>query len=61
MAVGMNHKTSIHEPPLDELFADPIIQLLMKQDGVMERDLHPMLERLAERIAHKPSMCMQSV
>lgn len=49
----MAYTSSLHEPLLDELFADPIIQLLMQKDGVAVDDLHPMLDWLAREIAVK--------
>lgn len=44
----MTDKTSEHEPLLDELFADPIVQLLMQKDGVQERELRPLINQLSE-------------
>lgn len=40
------YEKAITEPPLAELFDDPIVQLLMKRDGVVMSDLQPMLEQI---------------
>lgn len=34
------------EPTLDELLADPIIQLVMKRDGVAEDEMRGQLDRV---------------
>lgn len=34
------------EPTLEELFGEPIIHLIMKRDGVAERDMRTTLESL---------------
>ncbi len=36
------------EPTLDELFGDPIVHLMMKRDGVEERDMRGTLERIKD-------------
>jgi response regulator of citrate/malate metabolism len=35
------------EPSLDELFQDASIQLLMRRDGVQERDVRALLQRMS--------------
>ncbi|MES2984139.1 MAG: hypothetical protein V4735_03020 [Pseudomonadota bacterium] len=37
------------EPTLDEILADPMIQLVMKRDGVDERDMRGQIERISQR------------
>lgn len=49
----MTYSSSLHEPALDELFADPIVQLLMKRDGVISTELHPLLEGVSEKISDR--------
>jgi hypothetical protein len=49
----MKYASSEHEPLLDELFADPIIQLLMQKDGVQEQDLWPLIDRVAQHMHSK--------
>jgi|GEM_PF-3516032 len=34
------------EPTLDELFAEPIIQLVMQRDGVKAQDMRHQLDRM---------------
>ncbi|MFZ4541868.1 MAG: hypothetical protein ACOYNL_08710 [Rickettsiales bacterium] len=34
------------EPTLDEVFADPIIRLIMKRDGVEEHDMRGTIDRV---------------
>lgn len=34
------------EPSLDELFSDPIVRLVMKRDGVEERDMRGVLDTI---------------
>ncbi len=36
------------EPSIDELFAEPIIQLVMKRDGVHIQEMRHTLDRLLE-------------
>lgn len=38
-----------HEPSLDELFAEPIIQLLMQRDGIHANEMQHQLYRLRQR------------
>ena len=40
-----------HEPSLDELFAEPIVQLLMKRDGIHPLEMQHQLQRIAHRNA----------
>jgi len=44
----MENATSQPEPLLDELLSDPIVQLLMKTDGVQEQELRPLINQLTE-------------
>lgn len=37
------------EPTLDELFAEPIVQLLMKRDGIHAREMQHQLHRSLHR------------
>ncbi len=37
------------EPTLDELFAEPIVQLLMKRDGIHAREMQHQLHRSLQR------------
>lgn len=39
--------TASKEPSLDELFAEPIVQMLMKRDGVRASDMQNQLRRVA--------------
>ena len=39
------------EPSLDEVFAEPIVTLLMQRDGVNDHELRAALERISTRIA----------
>lgn len=41
-----------NEPSLDELFAEPIVQLLMKRDGVHAREMQHELHRSQQRATH---------
>ncbi len=44
-----SHSPSDHlhdEPSIDELFAEPIIQLVMQRDGVQAQDMRLQLDRL---------------
>lgn len=34
------------EPTLDELFAEPIIQLVMQRDGIRAQDMRHQLDRM---------------
>ena len=43
-----------YEPSLDELFAEPIVQLLMKRDGVHPREMQYQLRRVAHRSMANP-------
>jgi hypothetical protein len=36
----------VGEPTLDELLAEPIVQLIMKRDGVNERDMRGVIDRV---------------
>jgi hypothetical protein len=44
----MNEREVIGEPSLEELFAEPIVQLIMKRDGVRARDMREELDRLVQ-------------
>jgi hypothetical protein len=46
------------EPRIDEVFADPIVQLIMRRDGESEVTLRRALDRLCRegRLAHPPRM-----
>jgi len=37
-----------HEPSLDELFAEPIIQLLMQRDGIHANDMQHQIVRMQQ-------------
>lgn len=41
-----------NEPSLDELFAEPIVQMLMKRDGIHAREMQHQLHRSLYR-AHQ--------
>lgn len=41
--------TASSEPTLDELFAEPIVQLLMKRDGIHAREMQYQLHRSVNR------------
>ena len=41
-----------NEPSLDELFAEPIVQLLMKRDGIHAREMQHQLHRSLHRAAN---------
>lgn len=36
------------EPTLDELFAEPIVRLVMKRDGVEEHDMRGQIDRVLD-------------
>jgi hypothetical protein len=38
-----------HEPSLEEMFAEPIIQLIMRRDGVQVREMRRQFDRLQDR------------
>lgn len=42
---------SLKEPSLDELFAEPIVQMLMKRDGIHAREMQHQLHRSLTRAA----------
>jgi hypothetical protein len=41
----LQHSALAREPSLDELFAEPIIQLLMQRDGIRRHDMRQHLSR----------------
>lgn len=41
------------EPPLSEMLADPITQMLMRRDGVQEAEIRRLVARLRDRTALK--------
>ena len=43
--------TASTEPSLDELFAEPIVQMLMKRDGIHAREMQHQLHRSLARAA----------
>ncbi len=47
----MNEREVTGEPTLEELFAEPIVQLIMKRDGVRARDMREELDRLVASYA----------
>jgi len=48
--------TGINEPSLDELFAEPMIQLIMRRDGIAQDTLEQALKELAELKARRASL-----
>ena len=42
----MDDKACFGEPSLDELLADPIVRLVMKQDGVTDLAIRRLMARL---------------
>jgi hypothetical protein len=42
------------EPKLDDLMADPILDVLLDRDGVTRDDLHQVVERAREDLARVP-------
>ena len=38
-----------NEPSLDEMFAEPIIQLIMQRDGVRVREMRKQFDKLQDR------------
>lgn len=36
------------EPSLDEVFADPMIRLIMKRDGIEEREMRGTIDRMRD-------------
>jgi hypothetical protein len=44
------------EPSLDELFEEPIVQLIMQRDGVKARDMREELDRLLASYATQPAV-----
>lgn len=42
-----------NEPSLDELFAEPIVQMLMKRDGIHAREMQHQLHRSLYRTNQK--------
>lgn len=49
----MSNETVVLEPSLSEMFKDPIIQMLMKKDGVSKTDIMPMLKKASQKIVKK--------
>lgn len=43
--------TGSREPSLDELFNEPIVQAMMKRDGIHAREMQYQLHRVAGRAA----------
>jgi hypothetical protein len=41
-----------YEPSLEEIFAEPIVQLLMKRDGIHAREMQHELHRSQFRTPH---------
>ena len=41
-----------NEPSLDEILAEPIVQMLMQRDGIHAREMQHQLHRVANRHAH---------
>jgi hypothetical protein len=49
-AASQAHMRWVHnEPTLKDMLADPIIQHLMRRDGVQEAEVHRLAERLRQR------------
>ena len=46
----MNNDSLVLEPSLSDIFKDPIIQMLMKKDGVSKTDLMPVLKAASKKI-----------
>lgn len=47
--MGKQWSAGTQEPSLDELFAEPIVQLLMKRDGIHAREMQHELHRSLHR------------
>jgi hypothetical protein len=45
----MTRRHHAPEPKLDDVLADPIVRLLMRRDGVTERDLRTLCRAAARR------------
>lgn len=52
MAHQVTHGSN--EPSLDELFAEPIVQMLMKRDGIHAREMQHQLHRSLHRTNQTP-------
>lgn len=50
--MGQQWSAGSNEPSLDELFAEPIVQLLMKRDGIHAREMQHELHRSLYRTSH---------
>lgn len=46
----MSDLRTAHEPSLSDILKDPIIQMLMKKDGVTKTDLMPALQDITRKI-----------
>ena len=46
----MSNELLALEPSLSDIFKDPIIQMLMKKDGVSKTDLMPVLKAASRKI-----------
>jgi hypothetical protein len=56
MASTIKETDCLGEPSLDELFAEPMIQLFMKRDGVKPSDLLGQLHRMTQRGTPQPTL-----
>ena len=52
--MGPQYGAGATEPSLDELFAEPIVQLMMKRDGIHAREMQHQLHRVASRSVRTP-------
>jgi hypothetical protein len=50
LVIPIRAEGSFREPTLDEILADPITRAVMRADGVDERKLGNMFQRVAERL-----------
>ena len=51
--MGTNLSSESHELSLEEIFAEPIVQLLMKRDGIHPREMQHELYRSQFRHLHE--------
>lgn len=45
-AISTHESDIVGEPTLEELFADPIVRLIMARDGVEESDMRGQIDRV---------------
>lgn len=56
MASRIKEAECVGEPSLDELFAEPIIQLFMKRDGVKASEMRGQFTRLSRDYGAQPAV-----